>query len=417
MYFQTLIIGDSRVKYLMKNWQGSEDGTLWWKIKGGAKMEDVMRMIEETAEERKEVDLVIIVGILCDVYQLYPSWMEKWPAPKKMMDLNSKVDGPDYPSKMGVGKEIKRIEMEVKNRWREAGVVWVIPYPIDCRRYVKSRAGEEGEEMPREVAEWLDKITYQGVQHLRALEPCIRRNVAPYMSVSWFPYWKSVGDRNGSYKAFMDKARMRGGSGIELCPEATNDGVHPTPEVCVSLIRTLREVMKRERRRRKDMEKRERKESKEIRNEKERKEKIEEMRRRVEEILILREMAEDDEKKERGVKELEIPYPEEKKEEIEDKYEEGIEEEYEGEMEDEYDEGMEDECEEGVEHECLWTVQLIHYPCDHWEMGDPLADRAVCPVCGREWRLKSEEEGETARLKVHNLMMRVLEVVTEDEEE
>ena len=167
-----------------------------------------------------------------------------------------------------------------------------------------------------------------------------------------------MGDGNGSYKIFMDKLSMREGSGIELCPEATTDGVHPTPEVCKSLIRTLREVMKRERRKKEDMKKRERRESKEIGNGKERKAKLEEMRRRVEEILIFREMAEGDGMKEEGVM---------RPEKVEILQLEGSEEE----CEEECEEGIEEECEEGDGHECLWTVQLTHYPCNHWEMGTP----------------------------------------------
>ena len=394
LVFQTLIVGDSRAKYLMEKWQEEGDGTVWWKIKSGAKMTDVLKMIEEAEEEGKEVDLVIIIAIVCDVYQLYTSGLKEWPSPRKLMGLNAKVVGPEYPSEQGVGEEVKKVEREVKKRWSEAEVLWVTPYPFDCKRYVRSRNAEGGEEMPRKVAEELDKLTYEGVRHLRKLEPFIRKNVRRYMSVSWFPYWKSVGDGKGSYKTFMDEANVGGKSGIELCPEATKDGVHPTQEVCVALIRTLREVIKNiKRRRRQDVKKNQKSEGKQLRSVEERKERIEEMRGRVEEILILREMVEGDEE-EGGAK-----GPEES-----------------GKIEIFQTEKKEEEEREGVEEGCFTFIQWVHYPCDHWEMANSLLEKAVCPVCGGEWRLKEEDGEKTARVETYQLTVRVLEVVVEEEE-
>ena len=214
-------------------------------------MKKILSMIEEAKEVVENVEFVIIVGITCDVYRLTTSDLEGWEAPKMMMDINHEIsEGVNYPAEKGVAEEIKRVENEIKKKWKEAKVLWVLPYPLDCKRYVLSRSVEIEENMPEEVRSSLDLVSFRGVRHLRIMEPLVRETGEQRLRVSWFPYWKSLGDRDRSFKSFMDSVSRRDG-GRNLCPEATLDGLHPTKEMVEPLIRVLREAVSRESGRRK----------------------------------------------------------------------------------------------------------------------------------------------------------------------
>ena len=379
---QTVVVGDSRVRRIRECWPQEHPGRVDWRVKSGATMEEILKMLEEAKKELEKVDLVVLVGLVCDIYKVSTSTMPEWPAPKKVVRLDPSVgQGEKYPAWIGVKEEVKRVEKEIERSWQGVEVLWVLPYPFDCKRFAafKSRAGVG--EMPEGVSSSLDWTTYRGVRHIRAIEPVIRELKGRDWVVSWFPYWKSVGDKGGSFKSFMDRAAEQRTAG-NICPRATADGVHPEREVTEPLVRVILDVMRRvtrvARRRlplgaaasttsnsppgaaslalSKEVAKLDKRE--EEKEQEEREERVRKMKERMDALNM-----EEREKEEENVEEI----PRQDSEEDGDEWE-----------------GARAE----VGASCIQYVSK--YPCGHWSPVIIPTELIMCPVCGTWWRLAGE---------------------------
>ena len=233
-----LVVGDSRVKEMER--QKDSLAHPGWRVeclstKGAGldrSVQDMQNWKECYFPDRPR--LIVMVSFLCDVLEL-----TNLPDGTITLRMNEAVEkGNVYPALAGLESKIRQVERLLNNWWKGVDVLWIIPHPVDVRRWTTRKMANDGSLSGTDIEEchqasydsarWLEKANWIG-SRISGIGDRI---------IPWFVMWNDRSKTGFNYSRFMEKMPVERRFGW-INHWRSKDGVHPTPAVARQLLALL----------------------------------------------------------------------------------------------------------------------------------------------------------------------------------